>query len=254
MLTPACSIKPASVPGLIGLCNWSIADLLRGDFKQSQYGRIILPFTLLRRLECVLAPTKPAVLAEVDKLAKQNLPEEAREKLLLRATGGLSFFNTSRMDLLGHGIRPRAQPPGRHARLSKIRQQDLMLSEDQAAFGLKPGEGLGTAKARDPKEEFLSQIISRLNELFVTDHLTEKDLVNYAYTVRDKVRENATVMKQLANNSDEQAQLGDFPKAVDDAILDSSDAHENQKLQLLSDPKKAAAFAKLVFDLLKIAV
>jgi type I restriction enzyme R subunit len=141
-----------------------------------------------------------------------------------------------------------------HYRLSKIRQQDLMLSEDQAAFGLKPGEGLGTAKARDPKEEFLSQIISRLNELFVTDHLTEKDLVNYAYTVRDKVRENATVMKQLANNSDEQAQLGDFPKAVDDAILDSSDAHENQKLQLLSDPKKAAAFAKLVFDLLKIAV
>jgi len=79
--------------------SWSIADLLRGDFKQSQYGRIILPFTLLRRLECVLAPSKPAVLAEVDKLAKQNLPEEAREKLLLRATGGLSFFNTSRMDL-----------------------------------------------------------------------------------------------------------------------------------------------------------
>ena len=79
--------------------SWSIADLLRGDFKQSQYGRIILPFTLLRRLECVLAPTKSKVLAEVDKLAKQKLPEDAREKLLLRATGGLSFFNTSRMDL-----------------------------------------------------------------------------------------------------------------------------------------------------------
>ena len=79
--------------------SWSIADLLRGDFKQSQYGRIILPFTLLRRLECVLAPTKPAVLAEAEKLAKQKLPEEALEKLLLRATGGLSFFNTSRMDL-----------------------------------------------------------------------------------------------------------------------------------------------------------
>ena len=79
--------------------SWSIADLLRGDFKQSQYGRIILPFTLLRRLECVLAPTKPAVLAQVEKLAARNLPEEAVEKLLLRATGGLSFFNTSRMDL-----------------------------------------------------------------------------------------------------------------------------------------------------------
>jgi type I restriction enzyme M protein len=42
---------------------WSVADLLRGDFKQSQYGRVILPFTLLRHLECVLEPTKAAVLA-----------------------------------------------------------------------------------------------------------------------------------------------------------------------------------------------
>ena len=78
---------------------WSIADLLRGDFKQSQYGRIILPFTLLRRLECVLADTKQAVLAEYEKVKKMDLPEEAQEKLLLRATGGLSFFNTSPMDL-----------------------------------------------------------------------------------------------------------------------------------------------------------
>lgn len=79
--------------------SWSLADLLRGDFKQSQYGRIILPFTLLRRLECVLASTKEKVLAEAEKLKKQKLSEEAQEKLLLRATGGLSFFNTSRMDL-----------------------------------------------------------------------------------------------------------------------------------------------------------
>jgi type I restriction enzyme M protein len=41
---------------------WTLADLLRGDFKQSQYGRIILPFTLLRRLECVFAASKEAVL------------------------------------------------------------------------------------------------------------------------------------------------------------------------------------------------
>ena len=74
---------------------WSIADLLRGDFKQSQYGRIILPFNLLRCLECVLEATKPAVLAEYERVQKLNLPEEAQEKLLLRATGGLSFFNTS---------------------------------------------------------------------------------------------------------------------------------------------------------------
>lgn len=79
--------------------SWALADLLRGDFKQSQYGRIILPFNLLRRLECVLEDTKPAVLAEYEKVQKMDIPEEAQEKLLLRATGGLSFFNTSKMDL-----------------------------------------------------------------------------------------------------------------------------------------------------------
>ncbi len=75
---------------------WSLADLLRGDFKQSQYGRVILPFTILRRLECVLADTKERVLKEVEK--RKGLPEDAREKFLLKAAGE-SFFNTSPMDL-----------------------------------------------------------------------------------------------------------------------------------------------------------
>tara|TARA_R110001599_G_C12276626_1_gene662557 strand:- start:22173 stop:24521 length:2349 start_codon:yes stop_codon:yes gene_type:complete len=88
-----------STPNNLAAYCWSIADLLRGDFKQSQYGRIILPFTLLRRLECVLETTKDDVIAEVSRIRPMNLPEEAEEKLLLRATGGLSFFNTSKMDL-----------------------------------------------------------------------------------------------------------------------------------------------------------
>ena len=100
--------------------------------------------------------------------------------------------------------------------------------------------------------ELLSQIIYRLNELFVTDQLTDKDLVNYAYTIRDKVRENEQVMHRIANNTEEQAMLGDFGKAVDDAVLDSSEAHQNQMMQLLSDPEKANGFAKVVFDLLKL--
>ncbi len=88
---------------------WSLADLLRGDFRQSQYGRIILPLTLLRRLECVLEGSKEAVLKQVPVVEQMKLPEEAQEKMLLRATNGLSFFNTSPMDLgtLGEvGIKP----------------------------------------------------------------------------------------------------------------------------------------------------
>lgn len=75
---------------------WSVADLLRGDFKQSQYGRIILPFTLLRRLECVLEASKPDVLAKYD--AVKAMPLEAQDKLLTHAAQ-ISFYNTSKMDL-----------------------------------------------------------------------------------------------------------------------------------------------------------
>jgi len=59
---------------------WSLADILRGDFKQSQYGHVILPFTILRRLECVLELRKSKVLAQVETLrAMTALQEDARE-------------------------------------------------------------------------------------------------------------------------------------------------------------------------------
>ena len=74
---------------------WSVADLLRGDYKQSDYGKVILPFTVLRRLDCVLAATKPAVLAEFDKRSGEGLNPEP---FLLRAAGQ-SFYNTSKMDM-----------------------------------------------------------------------------------------------------------------------------------------------------------
>ena len=137
-----------------------------------------------------------------------------------------------------------------HYRLSKIRQQDLRMEGEQQLEG---NEAAGTARAKDPKEEALSQIIERLNEVFNTDGLTEADIVNYANTIRDKISENTTVMQQIATNPDEQAMLGDFPKALYDAILESSEVHQNQKLQLLSNSQKSEAFARIVFDLLKPA-
>ncbi len=82
---------------------WTVADLLRGDFKQSQYGRVILPFTLLRRLECVLAPNKADVLAAYEKVKTMPLPEEAKEKMILKAASEQKFFNTSELDLASLG-------------------------------------------------------------------------------------------------------------------------------------------------------
>ncbi|MES2832903.1 MAG: DEAD/DEAH box helicase family protein [Pseudomonadota bacterium] len=136
-----------------------------------------------------------------------------------------------------------------HYRVSKIRQQHLIMQES-AEYKLKPGDEAGTAKAKDKQVEFLSQIVYRLNELFITDQLSEADMVSYANTISDKVRENELVMRQLLSNSPEQAMLGDFPKAVDDAVMDSGDAHQNQMMQLLSDPSKAKTFSKVIFDIL----
>jgi len=74
---------------------WSVADLLRGDYKQSEYGKVILPFTVLRRLDCVLEATKPAVIAEYADKQKAGLNPEP---FLLRKAGQ-SFCNTSPLDM-----------------------------------------------------------------------------------------------------------------------------------------------------------
>ncbi len=74
---------------------WSVADLLRGDYKQSDYGKVILPFTVLRRLDCVLEATKPAVLAEL--ADKQKMGVNPEPYLLRKA--GQSFYNTATLDL-----------------------------------------------------------------------------------------------------------------------------------------------------------
>lgn len=137
-----------------------------------------------------------------------------------------------------------------HYRLSKLRQIDIALQANSTAHQLEPGNEVGSATAKDKKEDFLSSIIHRLNEVFMTDKLTDQDMINYAQTIADKVSENKAVMQQVASNSREQALLGDFPKAVDDAILDSHEAHREQMMQLLADPARAQGFGHIVFDLL----
>jgi type I restriction enzyme M protein len=73
---------------------WSVADLLRGDYKQSEYGRVILPLTVLRRLDCVLEPTKQQVLAR----AAQMKGKVDNLDLILERESGQRFYNTSRQD------------------------------------------------------------------------------------------------------------------------------------------------------------
>ena len=74
---------------------WAIANKLRGPYRPPQYRRVMIPMTVLRRLDCVLEPTKEAVLDRHSALKKRKLDDETIEKTL-RHEFGLPFFNTSR--------------------------------------------------------------------------------------------------------------------------------------------------------------
>ncbi|MAD27556.1 MAG: restriction endonuclease subunit M [Pseudomonadales bacterium] len=74
---------------------WSVADVLRGDFKQSEYGRIILPFTVLRRLECVLEPTREKVAAQYQLFKDSSVDLD----LILPGIAGARFYNVTTFSL-----------------------------------------------------------------------------------------------------------------------------------------------------------
>ena len=168
---------------------WSIADLLRGDFKQSQYGRIILPFTLLRRLECVLEDSKEQVLAEYARIQPMNLPEEAQEKLLLRATKlneqTLSFYNVSKMDL------------------SKLGQDDIKSNLESYIQGF-------SKDAREIFEYFnFAEFIGQLNDadlLFkVVQKVRQTDLSPKAVSNHDMGLVFEELIRRFAEGSNETA-------------------------------------------------
>ena len=78
---------------------WSVADVLRGDFKQSEFGRIILPFTVLRRLECVLEPTRDKVRSQYQTMKASGVDMD----LILPASAGATFYNVSLFALASVG-------------------------------------------------------------------------------------------------------------------------------------------------------
>ena len=88
-------VTTADSPKIANLI-WTTADeVLRGDYKPHEYGSVILPFTVMRRIDCVLAPTKARVLAATAKHAKSDIDTSI---FFEKATGGLKFWNTAQFD------------------------------------------------------------------------------------------------------------------------------------------------------------
>ena len=172
---------------------WSVADLLRGDYKQSEYGKVILPFTVLRRLDCVLDATKADVLAE---LAKRSAAGLNPEPFLLKKSGQL-FFNTSPLDLkklmgdqdhIGENLRAYLQafsPAVRdifesfefHTQIDKLAKSGLLylVTEKFATIDLHP-DAVSNAQMGAVFEELIRKFAELSNET-AGEHFTPREVI-----------------------------------------------------------------------------
>jgi type I restriction enzyme M protein len=192
---PAATPQPAAKPGDANLSSfiWSVADLLRGDYKQSEYGKVILPFTVLRRLDCVLEATKAAVLAE--KVIRETAGLNP-EPFLLRKSGQL-FYNTSPLDLkklmgdqdhIGENLRAYMQafsPAVRdifesfefHTQIDKLAKANLLylVTEKFANIDLHP-DAVSNAQMGAVFEELIRKFSEISNET-AGEHFTPREVI-----------------------------------------------------------------------------
>ena len=196
---------------------WSVADLLRGDYKQSEYGKVILPFTVLRRLDCVLEPTKAAVLAE---LAKRTQAKVNPEPFLLRKSGQL-FYNTSPLDLkklmgdqdhIGENLRAYLQafsPAVRdiferfefHLQIDRLAKANLLylVTEKFANIDLHP-DAVSNTQMGAVFEELIRKFAELSNET-AGEHFTPRDairlMVNLLFIEDDDALTKPGVVRSL---------------------------------------------------------
>ena len=196
---------------------WSTADLLRGDYKQSDYGKIILPFTLLRRLECVLEPTRDAVLEEYEARKSLNVP---LEQFLVRKSNN-SFYNTSKYTLSklkadSNNIRENLESYitsfSANARevfekyefdkqLDKLNENNLlyMIVEKFSSFDLSP-EKVSNHQMGLMFEELIRKFAEASNET-AGEHFTPRDIVrlttSLVFALDDEVLTKNAVVRSL---------------------------------------------------------
>ncbi|MBH9537053.1 type I restriction-modification system subunit M [Novosphingopyxis sp. YJ-S2-01] len=174
---------------------WSIADLLRGAYKRADFGKVILPFTVLRRLDLVLADTREAVLAEKAKWEGKDMDPDA----FMRRASGFGFYNSSKLDLQGilgdpsniasnlHSYIDAFSPEVRdifekfefHAQLDKLEEKDLIFQVLERFLDprvdLHP-DNLTSAQMGDAFEELIRKFAEDSNET-AGEHFTPRDVI-----------------------------------------------------------------------------
>ncbi len=174
---------------------WSIADLLRGAYKRADFGKVILPFTVLRRLDLVLADTREAVLAEKTKWEGKDMDPDA----FMRRASGFGFYNASKLDLQGilgdpsniasnlHSYIDAFSPEVRdifekfefHAQIDKLEEKDLIFQVLERFLDprvdLHP-DNLTSAQMGDAFEELIRKFAEDSNET-AGEHFTPRDVI-----------------------------------------------------------------------------
>lgn len=163
---------------------WQVADLLRGDYKQSDYGKVILPLTVLRRLDCVLKPTKEKVLNYLPKIQEKS---DSAKDLILNNIAGHNFHNRSKFDF-----------------------EKLKDEPDKVAANLKNYINGFSASAReiieyfsfddqiermdDPKADILFQIVKKFADI----DLSDMDSMEMGYVFEELIRRFAEQSNETA--------------------------------------------------------
>ncbi|MDR2036674.1 MAG: type I restriction-modification system subunit M N-terminal domain-containing protein, partial [Bacteroidales bacterium] len=153
---------------------WQVADLLRGDYKRSDYGKVILPLTVLRRLDCVLKPTKEKVLAYLPKI--QDKSDSAKD-LILNKIAGHNFHNHSKYDFEKLIAEPEKIAPNLRNYINGFSASAREIIEyfsfdDQID------------RMDDPKADILFQVIKKFAEI----DLSDMDTMTMGYVFEELIR------------------------------------------------------------------
>lgn len=169
-----------------GMANkiWSVADLLRGDYKQSDYGKVILPMTVLRRLDCILAPTKQAVLDYLPKV--ESLSDSAKD-LTLNKVAKLNFHNRSKFDF----ARIKAEPANVAANLRNfINGFSSGAREIVEYFSFDDH----ISRMDDPHTDLLFKVVDEFAQIDLT-HITTMQM---GYVFEELIRKFAEISNETA--------------------------------------------------------
>ncbi len=163
---------------------WEVADLLRGDYKQPDYGKVILPMTVLRRLDCVLAPKKQKVLDFLPRVA--SMKDAVKDKTLNRIAGQ-NFHNRSKFNF--QGLKDDSNNVAANLR-NYINGFSANARDILEYFNFEKE----IDKMDDPKSDILFQVVSSFNDIDLSD-MTSMEM---GYVFEELIRKFAEQSNETA--------------------------------------------------------